>query len=116
MEEPMAKCGEHALVIGASLGGLLAARTLSDFYANVTILERDELPDGNGARRGVPQGRHAHGLLASGSRTLERLFPGFADDVVAAGGRISDIAEACRWHNFGGFLKPAASGLQGYLL
>jgi 2-polyprenyl-6-methoxyphenol hydroxylase-like FAD-dependent oxidoreductase len=36
-------------------------------------------------RVGVPQGRHAHGLLAGGQQALEQLFPGFADDLVAAG-------------------------------
>ena len=28
----MAKLGEHAVVLGASMGGLLAARVLADFY------------------------------------------------------------------------------------
>jgi phytoene dehydrogenase-like protein len=32
--------GQHAIVIGASMGGLLAARALSDFYAVVTVLEQ----------------------------------------------------------------------------
>ena len=112
----MSNCGEHALVIGASLGGLLAARVLSESYARVTVVERDELPDSEAARRGAPQGRHAHGLLASGARTLERLFPGFFDDVVAAGGKVSDIAHDCRWHNFGGALKAHHSDLEGFLI
>jgi 2-polyprenyl-6-methoxyphenol hydroxylase-like FAD-dependent oxidoreductase len=53
-------------MIGASMGGLLAARALSDFYDEVTIFERDELPEACEFRKGVPQGRHAHGLLARG--------------------------------------------------
>jgi heterodisulfide reductase subunit A-like polyferredoxin len=32
--------GKHALVIGASMGGLPAARTLSDTFEKVTILEQ----------------------------------------------------------------------------
>ena len=36
----MKHIGQHAIVIGASMGGLLAARALSDFYAVVTVLER----------------------------------------------------------------------------
>ena len=40
----MKHIGQHAIVIGASMGGLLAARALSDFYAVVTVLERDAFP------------------------------------------------------------------------
>src|ERR1700760_1912449 len=63
----MKKLGEHAIVIGASMSGLLAARVLSDFYTTVTVLERDAFPAADTARKGVPQGRHTHGLLARGS-------------------------------------------------
>ena len=34
--------GDHALVIGAGMAGLLAARVLSDAFSRVTVLERDE--------------------------------------------------------------------------
>lgn len=54
---------DHALVIGASLGGLLAARVLAEQHLHVTILERDTLPKTAENRKGVPQGRHAHALL-----------------------------------------------------
>ena len=33
----------HAVVIGGSMAGLLAARVLSDHFAQVTIIERDNL-------------------------------------------------------------------------
>lgn len=32
--------GGHAIVIGASIGGLLAARAVAEHYDRVTILER----------------------------------------------------------------------------
>ena len=51
------------VVLGAGMGGLVAARVLADHYARVTIIERDRLP-AEGPRKGVPQGRHVHGLLA----------------------------------------------------
>lgn len=62
------KIGEHAVVLGASMGGLLAARVLSDFYRSVTVVERDVLPTGSAQRRGVPQGQHAHALWARGPK------------------------------------------------
>ena len=52
----MKHVGQHAIVIGASMGGLLAARALSDFFAVVTVLERDALPRSDIPRKGVPQG------------------------------------------------------------
>ena len=67
----MRHIGQHAIVIGASMGGLLAARALSDFYAVVTVLERDTFPQSDIPRKGVPQGRHAHGLLARPVRLRE---------------------------------------------
>jgi hypothetical protein len=33
--------GERAVVLGASMGGLLAARVLADFFRTVTVIERD---------------------------------------------------------------------------
>jgi len=88
----------HAVVIGASMAGLTAARVLSDRYESVTVLDRDTLSlpahgDGNDAdplgaerpRRGVPQGAQPHVLLVSGQRALESMFPGFADELTAAG-------------------------------
>jgi flavin-dependent dehydrogenase len=40
----MKHIGQHAIVIGAGMGGLLATRALSDAYTVVTVLERDALP------------------------------------------------------------------------
>ena len=78
-----AKIGNHAVVLGASMAGLLAARSLADYFDSVTVVERDPLPDTPTARRGVPQGRHLHGLLARGAQVLEELFPGILDELVA---------------------------------
>ncbi|WP_207922542.1 hypothetical protein [Micromonospora sp. KC606] len=59
----MAPAG-RAVVIGASMGGLLAARALRERYAEMILLDRDDLPDEAISRRGVPQGRQLHVLLA----------------------------------------------------
>jgi 2-polyprenyl-6-methoxyphenol hydroxylase-like FAD-dependent oxidoreductase len=85
--------GERAVVLGASMGGLLAARVLADCYRTVTVVERDFLPDDPANRRGVPQGRHAHALLGRGSQVLDELFPGFLNELVAAGTPVFDYSD-----------------------
>lgn len=77
--------GDHAVVLGASMAGLLAARVLAEFYDQVTVVERDVLGEQATPRRGVPQGRHLHVLLARGGGILEELFPGLLGELVAAG-------------------------------
>ncbi len=44
----------HAVVIGASMAGLLAARVLCNHFAHVTVVERDALPEDVQPRKGVP--------------------------------------------------------------
>lgn len=65
----------HAIVIGGSMAGLLAARVLSEHFERVTIIERDRLIDDVEPRKGVPQGRHVHALLAGGAALLGVYFP-----------------------------------------
>lgn len=81
----MASKGEHAVVIGGSIAGLCAARVLSDFFAQVTVFERDELPSTPANRAAVPQDRHVHLLMARGANEFESLFPGLLKDMVADG-------------------------------
>jgi hypothetical protein len=111
----MKQIGQHAVVIGASMGGLLAARALADFFGTVTLLERDVFPLADVPRKGVPQGRHAHGLLARGRCVIESFFPGWTDEVVAAGGIRGDIANDVNWVGHGVTLKTAPSDLIGLL-
>ena len=111
----MKQIGQHAIVIGASMGGLMAARALSDFYAVVTVLERDNFPLSDVPRKGVPQGRHAHGLLARGRAVIENFFPGWTDEVVACGGAKGDIAGDVNWVGHGVTIKSAPSELVGLL-
>ncbi|MFI2645379.1 NAD(P)/FAD-dependent oxidoreductase [Streptomyces sp. NPDC018610] len=79
-----------AIVIGASAAGLFAAAALTEF-ADVTVVERDTLPDGAEPRRGVPQARHAHLVWSGGVQAFEELLPAVTDDVVARGGRLVHI-------------------------
>jgi 2-polyprenyl-6-methoxyphenol hydroxylase-like FAD-dependent oxidoreductase len=76
---------QHAIVLGASMAGLLAARVLSDEFERVTLVERDRLPAAADNRRGVPQGRHIHTLLPGGADIIDELFPGLLNELVDSG-------------------------------
>jgi 2-polyprenyl-6-methoxyphenol hydroxylase-like FAD-dependent oxidoreductase len=85
----------HAVVIGASIAGLCAARVLSDSYSQVSVYERDELPGTAANRATVPQDRHLHMLMARGAAEFEELFPGLLKDMVAAGVPILENRPDC---------------------
>jgi 2-polyprenyl-6-methoxyphenol hydroxylase-like FAD-dependent oxidoreductase len=88
------------------MAGLLAARVISDHASEVTIIERDDLPDGPEPRKGVPQGRHAHALLASGGQVLDTLFPGILKDLVASGAVTMSPEHGRMWQRGGFRLLP----------
>ena len=90
-----------ALVIGASMGGLLAARALSRHFANVTIIERDSLPSGEDLRKGVPQSGHAHGLLAGGYKVMDEYFPDLFDQLAKRGAPRGDVVGDFLWFQNG---------------
>jgi 2-polyprenyl-6-methoxyphenol hydroxylase-like FAD-dependent oxidoreductase len=82
MKNPILK---QAVVIGAGMGGLTAAKAVSPHFEKVIVFDRDALLDGAAPRPGTPQARHTHGLLAGGHRALEHLFPGIELDLIEAG-------------------------------
>ncbi len=88
--EGLPERGDHAVVVGASVAGLCAARVLADGFEAVTLLDRDPLPDEPAARDGAPQSHHPHVMLEAGRATLEDLFSGFVGDVLSAGGLLLD--------------------------
>ena len=103
---------EHAVVIGGSMAGLLAARVLAGQFQRVTVLERDRVGDSTEARRGVPQGKHTHGLLAGGRNALERLFPGLSQELIEAGALPGDVSADTHWFMEDGLLASSRCGVE----
>ena len=95
--------GSHAVVLGGSLAGLLAARILADHFDKVTILERDAYLETTEVRKGIPQANHVHGLLLRGRQVLEDLFPGLQDEMIAAGAPLVDMANDIPWYTRAGW-------------
>lgn len=109
----MRTIGEHAIVLGASMGGLLAARVLSEAYQRVTVIDRDAMPTIGAHRKGVPQARHLHGLHPRGREVLEELFPGLTAQLVAAGAPTGDVLGNVRWQVSGNRFRQVDIGLLG---
>lgn len=105
--------GHRAVILGASIAGLLAARILSDRFREVWLIERDELPRGATPRKGTPQAVHPHGLLARGREVLESLFPGFSDALVAQGAMLGDLGTEVAFDAGGHRLAVQRSGQPG---
>ncbi|MFI1393381.1 FAD-dependent oxidoreductase [Streptomyces sp. NPDC020681] len=100
--------GRHAVVVGGSMAGLLAAHVLSEHADKVTVVERDRYPEGPEPRAGVPQGRHAHVLLEGGQIALEALLPGFMAELNASGApRLGQPADMVQWQSGRWFRRTA---------
>jgi 2-polyprenyl-6-methoxyphenol hydroxylase-like FAD-dependent oxidoreductase len=108
--------GHHAIVIGGSISGLVVARVLSAHFDRVTVYDRDTLPSAVENRRAVPQGRHGHGLLASGLRGLKALFPALERQLIDGGAVPGDVIGDIRWFQHGYYKAKFQSGFDGLLL
>ena len=85
----------HAIVLGGSVAGLLAARVLAHHADHVTLVERDDLPDAALHRKGTPQSRHANNLHPGALPLLEAWFPGITGEFERAGAvPVADEARA----------------------
>ncbi|MGW7513997.1 NAD(P)/FAD-dependent oxidoreductase [Streptomyces sp. NPDC054796] len=92
---------EHAVVIGGSFAGLLAARVLTGHFTRVTLLDRAALTEG-ATRSTSPQHQHLHILWDAGARVAEELFPGLGRALGEAGAVEARVPRDIRW------LGPAA--------
>ena len=100
--------GDHAVVVGAGIAGLLATRVLIDAFDRVTLIERDPLADTDDVRRGTQQAAHVHILLEAGRVTIEDLFPGFGDEITAQGGVVVDAGTDIQYFQDGAFFASGA--------
>ncbi|MBU8820845.1 FAD-dependent monooxygenase [Mycolicibacterium goodii] len=86
----------HAVIIGASVAGLMAAGAARHHFERVTVVERDDLPTRPVPRKGVPQGSQIHVLLPIGLEYMERVYPSIRCDFLASGchayDELADIA------------------------
>jgi 2-polyprenyl-6-methoxyphenol hydroxylase-like FAD-dependent oxidoreductase len=106
----------HAVIVGGSMAGLLAARALSPHFERVTLVERDGLSDVPDPRKGVPQARHVHALLARGEEILSGLFPGLVPELVDAGAVRIDWTRDVKWFHFGAWKARCDSGVMTTLV
>jgi 2-polyprenyl-6-methoxyphenol hydroxylase-like FAD-dependent oxidoreductase len=104
----------RAVVVGASMAGLLAARVLADYFSQVTIIERDALPTQVEARKGVPQGKHVHLLMIRGADIIAELFPGIFTELEAAGSLPVSPTEDFHWYHLGGWKLQFPGPLHAY--
>lgn len=103
----------RAVVVGGSIAGLLAGLVLAEVCHEVVLVERGELPDTPAPRVGVPQGMHAHGLLAGGLAALEQLLPGLCQELQQRGCPTGDNLRDAAWVFSGRRLALGDSGVHG---
>ena len=101
----------RAVVLGAGVAGLFAAKVLATAYDEVVLVDRDDLDASDGPRRAVPQGRHIHGLLARGHEIIENLFPGITDELADEGVPVGDFGTSLRWWFDGRPMRQERAGL-----
>lgn len=106
--QPMGKPSTYrvAIVIGGSIAGLTSARVLTDYFERVIVIERDPAPNVAIQRKGAPQARHPHILLARGQQILEQLFPGLVAELVQAGAISLDMGHDLPFCVDGAWCEP----------
>ena len=114
MSESNHRLGKHAIVIGGSICGLLTARVLRSHFEQVTVVERDSFSTNYEPRKGVPQGKNVHVIFGGGVRVINRLFPGFFDELARTGSVVCDFAKDLCWYHGGVWKARPASDLVSY--
>ncbi|WP_017301999.1 NAD(P)/FAD-dependent oxidoreductase [Nodosilinea nodulosa] len=105
----------HAVVIGGSIAGLLAARAMLNHFDQVTLLERDCFHDGPSPRPGIPQAQHVHALLMRGHQILESFFPGLTEDLSEQGALLLDWTADWRFLTLWDWMPRHVSNLKSLI-
>lgn len=100
-----------AIVVGASMAGMMAARVLTEHYRRVVLIERDAAVERIEARKGLPAARHVHALLPSGLAVLTRRFPGLLSALRPHRVVESDLGLLNCWYAHGGLKQQTAIGV-----
>ena len=116
------KLGQHAVVVGASIAGLIAARVLAEYFDEVTAIEQDKGATQPVIHKSVPQGHHLHAMLAGGIKVMSSLYPDFTEELVRRGTTKVSLGRDVVWYlpdgkaynPTGSIRAPFNSGIAGY--
>ncbi len=100
----------RAVVLGASITGLFAARALSDFFKSVVVLDADMFGAGTTPRKAVPQGNHIHAILPPAYQALKELMPEVIEKLLAGGAHLFDGGRDIKWTHLGHWLVQGETG------
>ena len=100
----------RAVVVGASITGLFAARALSDFFTSVVLLDGDMFETGTAPRKAVPQGNHIHAILPPAYQTLKELMPEVINKLLGGGAHLFDGGKDIKWRHLGHWLARGETG------
>lgn len=87
-----------AIIVGGSISGLTAAKSLTSHFDEVEIIEPDFISGEGQPRKGVPQGNHVHGLLKGGGDALTALFPNLPARLQLEGAVVANFSREVRWY------------------
>lgn len=104
----------QAVVIGASIAGLLTARVLSEHFDRVLVFDRDQLPSVAEPRATVPQEHHVHLLLQRGKLIMEQLLPGLMAELEDEGASVADLCLDVKCHQVGRWKRRWESGITAH--
>ncbi|GAC1307075.1 MAG: FAD-binding monooxygenase [Mucilaginibacter sp.] len=116
MKQSMINNRRNAIVLGGSFAGLMTAKALSTYYAQVTIIEKDTVHRYPESRKGQPHTKHLHGLLPCALNILNNYFPGLSEEINNNGGVVNDFGTSMSWFTHGGYKKNVFLDIQGVSL
>ena len=106
--------GPHAVVVGGSIAGCLAAEVLSQSFPRVTIIEKGDFTEQPQPRRAVPQENHVHLLLLRGKQAMGSIFPGLLEELEEAGAVVADLGHDIKWYQQGHWKERFPTGIHAH--